>query len=211
MSYNVLIYNKTFFIRKSVIEGVLEQFPKALLCFAESFDDFLLLFLKNEYNLIVADIELEKIDVLNLVAVLTKISASYSKFVIIYDCDVEIFEKMVLPDNIIFLNKKSKNLFEKIKVLVRNDYVIDLKEQSSKNKYIGDFFFNELVALSKRELECAKLLMNGFSNVIISRKLSISVTTVSTYKKRILQKTKTNNIVELTRLLSKNPSILNRF
>ncbi len=68
---------------------------------------------------------------------------------------------------------------------------------------LDDSFERTTTGLSSRELECAKLLMKGKSNIEIARKLSLSATTVSTYKKRVLQKTKAKNIVELTMLFNK--------
>ena len=55
--------------------------------------------------------------------------------------------------------------------------------------------------LSKREVECAILLMKGYKVNEISKKLSLSKNTISTYKMRILKKTNTSNIVDLTKSL----------
>ena len=43
--------------------------------------------------------------------------------------------------------------------------------------------------------------MKGYSVNQISKKLTLALTTVSTYKARIFKKTRTNNLVELTKSL----------
>ncbi|PMH43144.1 hypothetical protein BCU68_03910 [Vibrio sp. 10N.286.49.B3] len=54
-----------------------------------------------------------------------------------------------------------------------------------------------LDALSKRELEVLKLLIEGVGNKAIANQLSINVKTVSTYKYRLLEKLNVKSLVEL--------------
>ncbi|MNF80073.1 Virulence factors putative positive transcription regulator BvgA [compost metagenome] len=56
---------------------------------------------------------------------------------------------------------------------------------------------NPLDALSKREFEIAELMLLGEGNIEISNTLDIQMSTVSTYKKRVYEKLKVKNIVEL--------------
>lgn len=116
------------------------------------------------------------------------------------------------------LNFKYKilNANNEFKMLIFSDEELKLEFDNSFNSDIkilnfssnlNDSFERTTTGLSSRELECTKLLMRGKSNVEIAKKLSLSATTVSTYKKRVLQKTKTKNIVELTKLFSKEPNI----
>lgn len=56
---------------------------------------------------------------------------------------------------------------------------------------------NPLSILSKRELEIAELMITGNGNLEISNQLNIHMSTVSTYKNRIFDKLKINNLVEL--------------
>jgi DNA-binding NarL/FixJ family response regulator len=59
---------------------------------------------------------------------------------------------------------------------------------------------NPMEILSKRELQIAELLINGDGNLEISNKLNIHMSTVSTYKARVFEKLKINNLVELINL-----------
>lgn len=57
--------------------------------------------------------------------------------------------------------------------------------------------FNPFDKLSKREIEIVQLLIKGEGNLEISNKLGIQMSTVSTYKNRVFEKLKINNLVEL--------------
>ena len=57
--------------------------------------------------------------------------------------------------------------------------------------------FNPFDKLSKREIEIVKLLVKGDGNLEISNGLGIQMSTVSTYKNRVFEKLKINNLVEL--------------
>ncbi|MGR4988141.1 response regulator [Vibrio rotiferianus] len=60
----------------------------------------------------------------------------------------------------------------------------------------------DMPTLSSRESTVMKLLLQGKSNRDIAEVLSISDKTVSTYKRRVLDKFNVKNIVELTKLVS---------
>jgi len=59
---------------------------------------------------------------------------------------------------------------------------------------------NPLEVLSKREHQIAQLLIKGNGNLEISNMLDIHMSTVSTYKARVFEKLKINNLVELINL-----------
>ena len=54
-----------------------------------------------------------------------------------------------------------------------------------------------IVKLSNRETEVCNLLLSGSSTTKIAHELNIKCNTVSTIKKSIFFKTKTNNLIEL--------------
>lgn len=60
---------------------------------------------------------------------------------------------------------------------------------------------NPLLNLTERELEIAKLYVEGLGNLEIANKLNIKQNTVSTIKKRIFEKLNIENIVELIELI----------
>lgn len=58
--------------------------------------------------------------------------------------------------------------------------------------------------LSDRELEIALMLIKGETLTTISDKNNLALTTISTYKKRIFEKIKVKNLIELSLLLKKH-------
>jgi DNA-binding NarL/FixJ family response regulator len=56
------------------------------------------------------------------------------------------------------------------------------------------------IKLSKREHDVCNLLIIGNSTTVIAKSLNLKCNTVSTIKKSIFNKTKTNNLIELYEL-----------
>jgi len=54
--------------------------------------------------------------------------------------------------------------------------------------------------LSKREFQIFKLLAEGNGNIEISNSLNLKMSTISTYKKKIFEKLKVKNVVDLVRI-----------
>ena len=103
--------------------------------------------------------------------------------------------KLTGLQNITFLSRNSTEveILKSIRTLLR-------KKKLSTNYRITKTI-EQKEKLSKREVECAILLMKGYKVNEISKKLSLAKNTISTYKMRILKKTNTSNIVDLTKSL----------
>ena len=65
-------------------------------------------------------------------------------------------------------------------------------------------FIDPLLSLTEREMQVANLYAEGLGNLEISNSLNIKQNTVSTMKKRIFEKLKIENIVELLEVLKDN-------
>ncbi|OEE35452.1 response regulator [Vibrio anguillarum] len=63
---------------------------------------------------------------------------------------------------------------------------------------------NPLELLSTKELLVLNMLISGNSNSEIAKKLSLSEKTISTYKKRVLEKTGSRNTIDLIDLTQRN-------
>lgn len=68
----------------------------------------------------------------------------------------------------------------------------------------GDNNSYDTIPLSNREAFIIDRLLKGDSNTVISRALSLSPKTISTYKKRILNKYGVSNIFELINIINAN-------
>lgn len=99
-----------------------------------------------------------------------------------------------------YLNKLcgEETLVEAVKcILEKGEYISEelkkkLIEVETNKELINPFF-----KISNREMEIVKLLVTGLGNLEISNELEIKMTTVSTYKNRIFEKLKINNIAQL--------------
>jgi DNA-binding NarL/FixJ family response regulator len=80
--------------------------------------------------------------------------------------------------------------------------VVSLRKffQDDRVPSIGDTSDNPFSALASREMEVLHYILHGMRNSEICKILNIHFSTVSTFKNRILQKTQTHNLRELTEL-----------
>lgn len=194
---NILIYDKFPIVRNAIMYIIENNFPNTKITIAKSIEDIFLLGFKQEFNILFGDFDLEirDIDIL-----LKKIKFLNPKLKIIFFSDK--YSNLNSYDQVLFLNKNSSlknilNFFETNLNLSINSEK-SLKCSESNNKLIEQFS-----TLSNREIQCAILMLNGYSLIQISRILSLALTTISTYKTRILKKTDAKNLIELTMLFYK--------
>ena len=194
---NILIYDKFPIVRNAIMYIIENNFPNTKITIAKSIEDIFLLGFKQEFNILFGDFDLEirDIDIL-----LKKIKFLNPKLKIIFFSDK--YSNLNSYDQVLFLNKNSslKNILDffetNLNLSINSEK--SLKCSESNNKLIEQFS-----TLSNREIQCAILMLNGYSLIQISRILSLALTTISTYKTRILKKTDTKNLIELTMLFYK--------
>ena len=89
----------------------------------------------------------------------------------------------------------------KLKVMVKNEIYLN-------EKYATIFYelFKEdkEIELSEREKEVGRYIVEGYTLTDIGEKLFLSVKTVDTYKKRLMEKTNTKKRSELVEYLKSN-------
>lgn len=194
---NILIYDKFPIVRNAIMYIIENNFPNTKITIAKSIEDIFLLGFKQEFNILFGDFDLEirDIDIL-----LKKIKFLNPKLKIIFFSDK--YSNLNSYDQVLFLNKNSslKNILDffetNLNLSINSEK--SLKCSESNNKLIEQFS-----TLSNREIQCAILMLNGYSLIQISRILSLALTTISTYKTRILKKTDAKNLIELTMLFYK--------
>ena len=86
-----------------------------------------------------------------------------------------------------------------LSVLDNKKYMSADMQQININRLINpkEFLPDPIVSLSPREKDVMNLLKEGFGTAKIAEKLSLQLSTVSTYKARIFEKMGVKNIVEL--------------
>lgn len=188
MSCKVLIYSKYPLVEMGLSLFVANKISKIQISKTNNLDflssnqkyDLMIfdMFLQSEFDLIVNNLKaLDKKDKVLL---------------IVENIDVS---KLIGLQNITFLSRNSTEveILKSIRTLLR------------KKKLTASYKITKTIEqkekLSKREVECAILLMKGYKVNEISKKLSLAKSTICTYKMRILKKTNTNNLVDLTKSL----------
>ena len=89
-----------------------------------------------------------------------------------------------------------------VKIKNQGDYLSPTTQTLLMNSIHNPKLLNPLIGLSERELEIAELYAKGLGNLEIANQLDIKQNTVSTLKKRIFEKLKIENIVELIGLIN---------
>lgn len=188
MSCKVLIYSKYPLVEMGLSLFVANKISEIQISKTNNLD-FLLS--NDKYDLMIFDVCIQSefdLIVNNLKALNKKV-----KVLLIVE-NIDVFKLRGLQ-NITFLSRNSTEveILKSIRTLLR-------KKKLSTSYRITKTIEQE-EKLSKREVECAILLMKGYKVNEISKKLSLAKNTISTYKMRILKKTNTSNIVDLTKYL----------
>lgn len=103
-----------------------------------------------------------------------------------------------------FLSKLSeeetvKNAIEKM--IAQGEYISAETQALMMNSFRNRNLINPLFSLTERELQIAEMYTEGLGNLEIANRLNIKQNTVSTIKKRIFEKLKIENIVDLIELM----------
>jgi two-component system response regulator EvgA len=188
MSCKVLIYSKYPLVEMGLSLFLAYKISKIQISKINNLD-FLLS--DDKYDLMIFDMFMQsEFDL--IVNNLKTLNKKDKVLLIVENIDVS---KLTGLQNITFLSRNSTEveILKSIRTLLR-------KKKLSTSYRITKTIEQE-EKLSKREVECAILLMKGYKVNEISKKLSLAKNTISTYKMRILKKTNTSNIVDLTKSL----------
>ena len=188
MSCKVLIYSKYPLVEMGLSLFVANKISKIQISKTNNLD-FLLS--NDKYDLMIFDMFMQsEFDL--IVNNLKALNKKDKVLLIVENIDVS---KLTGLQNITFLSRNSTEveILKSIRTLLR------------KKKLTASYKITKTIEqkekLSKREVECAILLMKGYKVNEISKKLSLAKSTICTYKMRILKKTNTNNLVDLTKSL----------
>lgn len=182
---------------KIIIEASLRNVALEMVkCYSE----LLQLYEKEHFDILLLDINMPGTKNLAMIAELRKLN-SKTKIVVFSSYDEQIALRYIRAGADGFISKMSENdeIIYAINSIIDNGYYFSQK--------ITKMALNELnknyqdkdpkTLLSDREAEVFELLLAGSGNLEISNKLKLHMSTVSTYKKRILEKLNMSNIAEL--------------
>ena len=181
--HSVVTQGMSFILQKMYNGAIVHQ--------VECFSEIIKILNTTTINLLILDINFPDGSSLNIIPTLKKIQPNL-KILIFSGYDEEIYAiRYINAGANGYLNKLSSE--EEIKYAIET--VMNTGKYISKNiqdrimdSYILKKPSNPLEQLSNREIEIAKFLVDGYSNIDVSKLLNIKKTTVSTYKIRIFEK-----------------------
>jgi DNA-binding NarL/FixJ family response regulator len=206
----VLIFDQSFFYSKTIRLILEEKFSITDVHIANSKDDVLELISISHFDLVILDINIKELEDFDLISVVKKKCSQAKILILSYLSDYSYINNCYRLGANFFLNKNCNE--EKLNqilnlLLYSNDYFTnDVNLIPTQSKPLNQFSERELFLnkLSKREFQIASMLVKGISNLEISKELCLSMSTISTYKKRILLKTETENLIELSSFYNNN-------
>jgi DNA-binding NarL/FixJ family response regulator len=189
----VVRYGTTLILQKSIDNAQISE--------AGSFEDTLKMLSTKKFDLIILDIDMpggnnhQMLDVIRL-------RHPDIKILIFSSYDEQIFGWRYLEAGADgFLSKKTgiEEIKNAVKTLLRNEkYLSPALKQTLLNNFTNKkAAVNPIQRLSSRENNIMQLLIKGASVAEIAEKLSLQVSTVSTYKKRIFEKLQVSNVIEM--------------
>ena len=199
---NILIADDHAIVRKGLVELLREEFPVALIVEANSSTDVLEKVKGKVWDIIMLDISMPG---RNGVDVLKQLRADGVKAPILMlsiHSEEQYAIRVLKAGASGFLNKDSAT--EELTLAIRKvisgkKYITDTLAEKLATTSLGDLDKPVHELLSDREMQVFQLLGNGHSVSEIADKISLSVSTISTYRSRILEKLSLNNNVEITR------------
>lgn len=198
MNERILIADDHYVVRAGTALVLESAFPDLNIDFAENYEQVKKILGGQQYDLLILDIDMPGTQYKKMIPELKGIQENIKILVFSgYDKDVAI--QYIREGAEGYLNKQSseEEIKNAVKTILEKGYfypaeLIGLIIQNQRN--------NPAEKLSSREYEIFKLLADGNGNLEIANRLSIQMSTVSTYKKRIFQKLDVGNIAELIKV-----------
>ncbi|MCF7507251.1 response regulator transcription factor [Vibrio sp. L3-7] len=191
---NVLIIDEQPLYREALAELIMDSLNVEDLYKTTDTDKVLKLVKSQSIDLIVIDVTLTNNDGMNLAKII-KAHGYEGKLLFVSSLDNSSLSEVALSLGANgFLSKNESH--ESIRFALSNimkGYSLFKSDQKNSSKS---------TKLSNKEVIVFQYLIQGYSNKLISEKLSLSAKTISTYKTRILSKYRAKSIVELVQLNS---------
>ncbi|SHL22155.1 response regulator transcription factor [Chryseobacterium polytrichastri] len=197
---NILIADDHYVVRAGtalLLESKL-QYP-CMIDFAENYAETRDKISKKQYDLVILDIDMPDSIFKAMVKELKKNQKSLRIMMFsIYDENVGI--QYIEEGAEGYLNKGASEheILKAVVSIFEEGYYYPSKMMSRLLSHTKDS--NTVENLSKREFQIFKLLAEGNGNIEISNILDLKMSTISTYKKKIFEKLKVKNVVDLVRI-----------
>lgn len=203
MTKKILIVDDHLVVRNGVAMVLEKQIEDVAISNAENFFDAVALLKEVSFDLIILDINIPGGKSTEMINDIRAIQPSVKILVFSAYEEEQYALKFISSGANGYLNKlcsEEKMMFAINSIFESSTYISSELLNKLVEKKVSKVKINPLEILSKRELQIAELLINGDGNLEISNKLDIHMSTVSTYKARVFEKLKINNLVELINL-----------
>jgi DNA-binding NarL/FixJ family response regulator len=203
MAKKILIVDDHLVVRNGVAMVLEKQIEDVAISNAENFFEAIALLKEISFDLVILDINIPGGKSTEMISDIRAIQPVVKILVFSAHEEEQYALKYIYAGANGYLNKlcsEAKMMFAIASIFETGTYVPPELTNKLLEAGINKKTVNPLDVLSKRELEIAELLINGNGNLEISNKLNIHMSTVSTYKARVFEKLKINNLVELINL-----------
>ena len=206
-NFNILVVDDHLVVRKGIELVINDNFPDAIIYHAENNNEALEILKRVNINLILLDIIINGVENIKIMKEIKSIRKN-SK-ILIFSCHEEKQYGLRYIKNGAdgYLNKfcSEEKVTQAIKdILIDGYFYSDTIKNKLKLKSKKRALLNPIDALSNREFEIAKMLIDGCGNLEIANKLNIQMSTVSTYKNRVFDKLHVTNTVALSNFFKEN-------
>lgn len=195
---NILVADDHEIVRLGISNVLKQKFSDATLFNAKDVDEVVSILENNALDLAIVDIKMPGGSTIDLVKNL-KENYPTTKILIFTAQNEDQYGKIFIKLGVDGFLSKLKPIDEVLNAIdviqngetyISPDLAYKIKATKKNDKSVLD-------ALSPRELEIVELIAEGYGNLEISQELDLKTSTVSTYKKRIIEKFRVENIVEL--------------
>lgn len=203
MTKKILIVDDHLVVRNGVAMVLEKQIENVAISNAENFFEAIALLKEVSFDLIILDINIPGGKNTEMICEMRAIQSAVKILVFSAHEEEQYAVKYISAGANGYLNKlcsEEKMMFAINSIFESSTYVSSELLNKLVEARIGKKNINPREVLSKRELQIAELLINGNGNLEISNMLNIHMSTVSTYKARVFEKLKINNLVELINL-----------
>lgn len=204
---NILLVDDHLVVRKGIELVIADSFPKAVVYNAENYIEALEILKTIDVDLVFLDIIINGIEDVKIMKAIKKIQPKTK--ILIFSCHEEEFYGLRYIKNGAdgYLHKycSEDKIIEAFKNVLKEGFYYRESIKSKLNLKVNKkSLLNPIDALSNREFEIARMLIDGCGNLEIANKLNIQMSTVSTYKNRVFEKLDINNIVALSAFFKDN-------
>ena len=198
-SYKILIADDHLVVQQGMRAIIRDFLPKASISLASSLDEALQLLQCEGADLLILDINIPGGNSFQMIDQVREVRSG-TRILLFSAYDERVYGLRYLKTGIDGYLQKSSSEKETrhaiMKVLTEGRYISSQVQDLLLDNYPHSGV-NRLSTLSNRELEIARLMINGERTSGIADKLELKLSTVSTYKNRIFEKLNVSNISEL--------------